>query len=267
VNKPLSNEKDEYHPIMARAEPFLFVGQFAPQVGCLLIHGFTGTPLEMRGIGEHLANEGCTALSVRLAGHATRLEDMLPTSWRDWYASVRDGYEMLRAACKQVFVIGLSLGGVLALTLASRYPLDGVVALATPHHLPQDPRLHLINLIALFKPFYPKGSPGWFDHDAYDRHVSYPADPTKCFLELKKLIDIMQSGLPHVTAPVLLVYSRQDPTVREEDGHMQAIMEGLRSHDKASLWIEGSGHVITCDAKRQEVYTATAAFISAHVNS
>jgi carboxylesterase len=266
VNHSLSIEKDEYHPLMAGAEPFLFIGKTHPEVGCLLVHGFTGTPLEMRGLGEHLASEGYTALGVRLAGHATRLEDMVLTLWTDWYASLRDGYEMLRTSCKQVFVIGLSLGGIFALTLASRYPVAGVAAFATPYHLPSDPRLRFVKILSLIKPFFPKGASGWYDHDAYTRHVCYPADPTRGYGELVKVISVMRLGLPKVTAPALLVYSRQDPTVREEDGHMQAIFEGLGSLDKTSLWIEGSGHVITCDAKRQEVYTATAAFISAHVN-
>jgi carboxylesterase len=266
VNQSLPIKKDVYHPVMAGAEPFLFIGKTHPEVGCLLVHGFTGTPLEMRGLGEHLAGEGYTVLGVRLAGHATRLEDMARTRWTDWYASLRDGYAMLKTACEQVFVIGLSLGGILALILASRNPVAGVAAFATPYHLPSDPRLRFVKILSLIKPFFPKGAPGWYDQDAYTRHVCYPADPTRGYVELVKLISIMRLGLLKVSAPTLLIYSRQDPTVREGDGHMQAIFERLGSHDKTSFWIEGSGHVITCDAKRQEVYTATAAFIAAHVN-
>ncbi|MFU8771711.1 MAG: alpha/beta hydrolase [Anaerolineales bacterium] len=258
-------EENEYHPILTRAEPFLFIGKTRPDIGCLLIHGFTGTPLEMRGLGKHLAKEGYTALGIRLAGHATNLEEMARTRWTDWFSSVVDGYEMLQAACERVFVMGLSLGGILALTLASRFPVAGAAVFSTPHHLPNDPRLRYIKLIALFKPYFPKGSPGWFDQDAYSRHVCYPADPTRGFGELVKLVRVMRSGLPQVKAPLLAIYSNQDPTLAAEDGHMEAILSEVGSDDKSSIWIEGSGHVITSDAKRQIVYEAASKFVSAHI--
>ena len=58
--------------IMPTAEPFFFPGG---PTGCLLVHGFTGTPKEMRWLGEHLVSQGYAALGVRLAAHATRIED------------------------------------------------------------------------------------------------------------------------------------------------------------------------------------------------
>ena len=267
MKQTLLHKNKKYYPILPGAEPFLFLGKSKPEVGCLLVHGFTGTPVEMHGLGEHLANEGYTALGVRLAGHATSLGDMARTRWTDWFASVRDGYEMLRAESKRVFLIGLSLGGVLSLTLASRYPVDGVVALATPHHLPPDPRLRFVKLIALFKPSIPKGPPDWVDQEAYSRHTCYPADPTRCYAELNELMGVMRAGLSEVKAPVLLINSRQDPIVRADDGHLEAILEGVGSDEKSRLWIEGSGHVITSDAQRQVVYQAVAEFVAKHCNA
>jgi carboxylesterase len=91
-------------------------------VGALLIHGFTGTPREMRPLGEALAGAGLTVLGVRLAHHATQPRDMFRSHWRDWYASVLDGYYLLRDQCETVFVMGLSAGGTLALYLAAHRP-------------------------------------------------------------------------------------------------------------------------------------------------
>lgn len=255
---------EDIHPLMSGAEPFLFIGQTRPDVGCLLIHGFTGTPLEMRGLGEHLAQAGYTTLGVRLAGHATHVEEMARTRWSDWFASARDGYDMLRATCRRVFVMGLSMGGILALTLASQYPVTGVAAFATPHHLPQDPRLPFVKWIALYRPTIPKGPPGWFDEKAYTRHISYAVDPTRSYAELAKLIAVMRTGLGRITAPALLIYSRHDPTVRAVDGHMQSIMAGINSTEKQGIWLEGSGHVITSDAQRETVYRATVEFVTRH---
>ena len=248
-----------YPILIPTAEPFFFPG--GPN-GCLLIHGFTGTPKEMRGLGEYLAEQGHTVFGARLFAHATRPEDMIRSRWRDWVANVEDGWHILSGCTERVFVIGLSMGGILALLSASYQPVAGVVAMSTPHHLPKDPRLPFIKQIGHFKRFLAKGAPNWYDHEAYREHVSYPADPTRAYAEVRDLLVEMRAGLPRVNAPALLIYSRNDPTVQASDGHMDQIYNKLGSRDKRTLWVEISGHVITRDAARQTVYKAVADFVS-----
>ncbi|MCE7861299.1 MAG: carboxylesterase, partial [Chloroflexi bacterium CFX2] len=60
--------------IIETAEPFLLPGN---RTGILLIHGFTGTPKEMRWMGDYLNEFGYSCLGIRLAGHATTPEDMI----------------------------------------------------------------------------------------------------------------------------------------------------------------------------------------------
>ncbi len=79
--------------IIPTAEPFFIPGG---KIGCLLIHGFTGTPKEMRNLADSLTLEKYTILGIRLAGHATDLEDMRHSTWRDWLASVEDGINLLK---------------------------------------------------------------------------------------------------------------------------------------------------------------------------
>src|SRR5262249_50914792 len=64
-------------------------------LGCLLVHGFTATPAEMRPLGEALAARGFPVRGVRLAGHGTSVEDLARTGWRDWYASVEHDLGLL----------------------------------------------------------------------------------------------------------------------------------------------------------------------------
>ena len=47
-------------------------------------------------MGEYLSAQGYPSLGVRLAGHATRPEDMIRSRYTDWMASVEDGYHLLR---------------------------------------------------------------------------------------------------------------------------------------------------------------------------
>ncbi len=116
--------------LMKGAAPFYFPGN---EIGCLVVHGFTGTPYEMRWLGQYLNQQGFTVHGPRLAGHTTTVDDMIRTTWREWYISVLAGYEMLRERCRKVFALGLSMGGALSLMLASREPVDGVVAMSSPY--------------------------------------------------------------------------------------------------------------------------------------
>jgi carboxylesterase len=91
--------------IIPSAEPFFHPGG---GVGCLLVHGFTGTPKEMTWFGDHLVKEGHTVLGIRLAGHATTPEDLARTRWLDWLASVEDGINILKGCTQVQIAIGLS---------------------------------------------------------------------------------------------------------------------------------------------------------------
>jgi carboxylesterase len=90
--------------------------------GVLLIHGLTGTPNEMRIIGKGLNRAGFTVLGMQLAGHCGDEADLCRTNWRDWYASVEQAAARLAKEVDYFFVAGLSMGALLALRLAAKYP-------------------------------------------------------------------------------------------------------------------------------------------------
>ena len=92
--------------------------------GVLLIHGLTGTPTEMRFVGNGLHRAGFSVLGRQLAGHCGDDADLLATGWRDWYASVVDAAGRLRDEVDHLFVAGLSMGAILALELAIDRPHD-----------------------------------------------------------------------------------------------------------------------------------------------
>jgi carboxylesterase len=242
------------------AEPFLFPGN---RTGVLLIHGFTGTPKEMRWMGEYLNRQGYTVLGIRLAGHATRPEDLIPSRWQEWLLSVEDGYRMLSACTDRIFLAGLSMGGVLSLTFApSAAMVQGVIAMSTPYALPDDPRLRMLKPLSWLIPYISKGSAdphqGWFG-DAWKQHVAYPRYPVRPIRELNRLLGVMRERLPQVKAPVLLIASQDDdPFIREG---IPKIHARLGSPEKEMMWLEGSGHVITEEPQRMAVFSAAADFI------
>ncbi|HJW90807.1 MAG TPA: alpha/beta fold hydrolase [Anaerolineales bacterium] len=242
--------------IIPTAEPFFIP---AGPTGCLLIHGFTGSPKEMRWMGEYLAREGISVLGVRLAGHATRPEDMTRMRWEDWVVSVEDGWHTLKGVADQVFLAGLSMGGVLALLFAADHPVSGVIAMSTPYALKDDFRLPYVEILSWVWPRIAKGPSDWRNLEAAADHVDYPAYPTRAIAELRDLLAAMRSALPRVQVPALLMHSRQDTGVPPENS--ENIFAALGSQDKEIHWIEDSGHVITREPKRQQVFHSSVDFI------
>ena len=247
---------DPYTPIIPTAEPFFFPGDSA---GILLVHGFTGTPKEMRTMGEYFAAQGHTVLGIRLPGHATRPDDLPRMRWVDWLHAVEDGYHFLHSAGRRVFIMGLSMGGILTLTAAARLPAAGVVAMSTPYSLSADPRLSYIEYLSWIIPHMPKGPSDWHDQAMLEEHVDYPDYPTRSLAEVRDLLEVMRQGLHQIQAPVLLVHSRLDAGVPPEN--MLRIYEHLGSTDKSMLWLEQSGHVVTRDLERVRVFEAALAFV------
>src|SRR5829696_1309179 len=87
----------------------------------------------MRYLGAHLARAGVAVHAPMLPGHGTTLDDLARTTRRDWLAAVERAVDAMRARCRRVAVIGQSLGGLLALHLASRRSdLAAIGSLAAP---------------------------------------------------------------------------------------------------------------------------------------
>jgi carboxylesterase len=242
--------------IIPTAEPFFFR---RGSTACLLVHGFTGSPKEMLWMGEYLASRGTTVLGVRLAGHATQPADLVRTRWQDWLASVEDGYHLLQGDGARIIVCGLSMGGILSLLFASRFPVAGVIAMSTPYALPGEWRLRVIKPIQWLMPRVAKGQADWRNPEAARDHVDYPDYPTRSILEVRDLLVEMRRALPQVSTPVLLAHSRQDESVPPQNA--QQIFEHLGSSDKQILWVENSGHVIIREPERERVFEAAQTFI------
>lgn len=242
--------------LLSGGEPFLHPGN---RVGCLLLHGFTSSPDEMRELGQHLAERSYTVLGMRLFGHATRAEDMNRARYHDWIASAEDGYHLLRSYCDHLFLMGLSMGGALSFLLAARLPVDGVVAMGTPYDLPGDPRLPFARLISLFWPKMPKPKSRRHGDEEWPPHRTYDHFPTRAIAELNDLLRTMRRILPEVTTPTLLMHGLEDSAVDPEA--MAHIQQRLRAAVVRAVEVEQSGHLIPVDDQRRRAFAEITQFV------
>src|SRR5215472_9190657 len=114
----MPSSDDDPHPTEPIADTSEF---FFPGAGrsVLLIHGLSGTPFEMRYLGERLAAAGVRICGVRLAGHAGGAEELGAATRVQWYESAVEGFERLHRFGDPVAVAGLSMGALLAARLAA----------------------------------------------------------------------------------------------------------------------------------------------------
>ncbi len=241
--------------IMEGAEPFLLPGG---ERGILLIHGFTGSPSEMRLLGEYLNGQGYTVLAPRLRGHGTSVEEMEKTDWFHWYSAVEDGYHILKALCREISVVGLSLGGLLSLKISAEYPVCKIVSLSAPIYI-TDKRLWMLPLYRMFQKYVPKRRRRFSDIDP-KFSIAYNHTPLSSLTSLLELIKHVEELIPTLSQPVLIMQSRAEHTVRPESA--QYIYDHVGSRDKKLIWLDKSGHVITLDVERDKVFREVTAFLA-----
>lgn len=239
--------------IMPGAEPFFLPGG---KNGVLLVHGFTGAPSEMRLVGEFLNKLDYTVLAPRLPGHGTTSVELAKTKWTDWYGSVQDGYHLLAGICTTVSVVGLSMGGILTLKLASEYPVSRMAVLSAPIYIANE-RLPLLPIYRMFTNFIPKKRRRLPDiGEKYS--ITYEATPLSSLSSLLSLIKHVNGLLPSITVPALIVQSPKEHTVKPESA--QYIYDKLGSAEKKLVWLNKSGHIVTLDVERDIVFQEISQF-------
>jgi carboxylesterase len=243
-------------------EPGSFFLQGGP-VAALLIHGFTGSPPEMRLIGDYLRERGLTVCGPLLPGHGTSVEDMNRSRWTDWVGRVEDALADLQTRCETVFVGGLSMGSLLALHLAANHPeLPGTV-LYSPAVIISDRLLPLTPVLKWFVRSRPKsGESSLTDPQADTLIWSYEDDPIVAAHELLKLQRHVRRLLPRVMCPLLIVHSTRDPVIHPRSARY--VCERAGSLDKELVTLHGSGHCLTVDTEWESVAEKTHRFILAH---
>ena len=234
-------------------EPFLLPGG---ATGCLLVHGFTAMPAEMRLLGDDLAAAGHTVLGVRLAGHGTDPVDLVRTRRRDWLATAADGLAVLAGLTERVVLVGQSLGGLVVLTAAARFPAAGVVAISTPYAVPAGRRPLRPSRVV------PKDGVAAHPQLGLRREADYPAyaaAPPRIGREIRELAREMRAALPTLDVPALLVSSSTDPwfPAAEHARRIAADLPGARL-----LVLDGPGHSIVLDPDRAEAFAAIREFVA-----
>jgi carboxylesterase len=248
--------------VLPGAEPFAAEGG---EVGVVLSHGFTGSPQSLRPWAEHLAAAGLTVRLPRLPGHGTRWQDLNDTRWPDWYGEVERAFDDLRGRCRQVFGMGLSMGGTLVLRLAEQRPAD-VAGLVLVNPSLGTERKDVKYALPLLHRVVPSlAGIGSDIRKPGITELAYGRTPLRAMHSLSKLWPLVVADLGALTAPVLLYRSRVDHVVESLSGRL--LREGAHSTEITEVILEESYHVATLDHDAPAIFAGSVEFVRAHTSA
>ncbi|QMU75878.1 alpha/beta fold hydrolase [Streptacidiphilus sp. PB12-B1b] len=242
-------------PLLPGAEPYRHQGG---RVGVLVCHGFTGSPQSMRPWAEAAAADGLSVSLPLLPGHGTQWRDLNVTRWPDWYATVEREFDVLAKECDQVFVFGLSMGGLLSLHLAAERgaAVSGLVLVNPLVRMPGQAH----RALPLVRHLIPS-LPGVSDDVALPgvSEQGYTRTPLHAAHSMAQLARIVQSELPQITQPLLLFRSTQDHVVPPPSGAL--LLSRISSTDVEERLLERSYHVATLDYDAETIFEGSLDFV------
>lgn len=241
--------------IHSAAEPFFITG--SPEQAILFLHGLTASPSEVYPTALYLNQHyGYTVSGPLLPGHGSHPRFLKQTSWQDWYTAAGQELSFLLSNYKQVWVAGLSMGGLLSLHAARWVQgLQGAISINAPIY-PRGSALIPISSLVKFVCPYHKKSPGW-DKLAAQGRYTYDVIPVKAFNSMMSLKNAVKKEAGEISIPVLIMQATQDDVVWPKSGSFLA-----KAISRSILFrLERSEHIATMGEEMYLVGQAIADFI------
>jgi carboxylesterase len=243
--------------------------------GVLCLHGFTGTPFEVRPVAEALAGRGFTVVAPALAGHCGTIDELVKTRWPDWLASAEAALQRLRdeVGGAPVAIAGFSLGGLLSLRLARMRPADvaALAVIAAPLRL-RGYQVRAVRALARLPRLLQRGPlavlPKFGGYDVLDTEMKrqnpgLSGMPIAGIASLIELGELVRRDLPDIRTPTLVVHGERDRTVPLGDSLELAGSIGAGVIER--LFLPRSGHLVAIDVERSTLIETVTRFFDTHV--
>ena len=254
----------------------------AGRTGCLMLHGFMGSPKSSRPMAEYLAERGISVHCPLLPGHGNMPDKIHGASGKQWLAEATEGLARIRELADEIFIMGHSMGTVLAAHLIVQNPdIRGLIMLAPLYDVP-DRRLRVFAGLRYVMPWFYPWKMRRLRRLVTERVLDY--DPTidldnpqvQAWLpqatristgsidDMRKMGDAGRKLWPRLTLPVIIFQGDHDSAVHP--GYAERLCAELGSQDKQFHLLPGAGHELMrpFDPAHQQVWPKVYDFIQAH---
>lgn len=213
----------------------------------LLIHGFAGGNYDYNSLGNDLElYNSFDVFTFTLPGHERMIIDKVTR--KDWIKKAEDEIEkIINANYKEVYVIGHSMGGVIASHLASKYKEVKKLVLAAPafHYLAfKGDKVDVIESIKklpnLFKNYAPE--------EVLSRIFKIPAPTIKEFM---KLVEEHTKDIKDITCPTLILHGEKDDIVPVDS--VQYVYDNIKSKSVTLIELHSLTHDLFMNDRYDEV--------------
>ena len=242
------------------------------------IGGHSGQPTYTHLI-SYLVQSGYALYGMDLRGHGRSPGHPGHINhWSEYRTDVRAFLDIIRnfEPGRPVFLLGQSLGGLIALEYAVRYPegLRGVIASAPVLTEPKTSPIQRAVLVVLSRlwphlrlPLRLELSGLSRDHDEVEKIIKDPLTnlwiTPRTFRETLTAIQWMQLHVVELRIPLLLIHGTAD-TLASPDGS-RSFFDKVGIADKTLQLYEGGFHQAFIDVNRKQVLTDVAQWLDRHV--
>jgi len=231
---------------LVEQKPLTFEGNNRRAV--LLLHGFTGNTSDVRLLGRYLNTKGYTCHIPLYKGHGVPPEQLVESGPTDWWKDVTEGYQQLKdMGYDEIAVGGLSLGGVFSLKLGYTVPVKGIVTMCAPMYIKSEEVMYegVLEYARNYKQREKKS-----DEIIAEEMAQFK--PMNTLKELQKLIQEVRDSVDLIYSPVFVIQGRHDHMIDINSANI--IYNEVESIEKYIKWYEESGHVITHDKEKEQVF-------------
>lgn len=234
--------------------------------GVLLLHGFGDTPQTLSLLARKLHKAGYSVLVPLLPGHGRSMQEFRRSRAEEWIAATEQSLAELRRRTERASVVGLSMGGALAVVLASKVKdIEALVLIAPYLGMPATIRFAAMTHWAwgrIAGEVNARNPRSIRNPVERERNLAYGYVTGRALFELWKVVRAARKALASVTAPTLIVQSREDPRISPSVA--ESALRWLGAKQKRLVWTEGAGHIITVDYGRERVFHEVETWLGAH---
>ena len=220
--------------------------------GIYIIHGFTNTTYETRDLAKYLGEQGFYTKAINLPGHGTTPQDCNRTKFTDWIEFTEQGVAEMSSRCDNVYIVGISMGSVLALHLSSIFPINAAVFASTVLEFKEyfstrilTPLFHRIVPFREKRLSYPKSIRDKFDY------LGYKVWPISAANEMRKLTNKVQKELPKIKCPALVIHSAKD--MLSPQSNISLVYDNISSEMKEKFIVNQANHNLFVNSPDQEL--------------